>query len=181
MRSTPVALILAVAAACTGEFGDSSGADDVPEAASRSSEGGALDASGESSCVMDDCGPAVSTGKGGGDDAEISPDSGSLPDSGSEPSGACGTSMDSYGYTRCACSPGPSAPVANALAKCVGYDCCVRYAGDSGLAEGFGNPTLSSNLCACFSSADIAAVLGVTTTCQDFARGSAGTVTSSCP
>jgi hypothetical protein len=93
---------------------------------------------------------------------------------------SCETTMDSYGYTRCSCLAG-MAPAANTVASCPNYDCCVRYAGDSGLAEGFGNPGLSSNLCACYMADDIAAIYGATVTCQHFAGGAGAMIVKSCP
>lgn len=178
MRSTHIALALAMAVGCTGQIGDSNASDYTLGASSRSSEGGAPDASNESSCAIEGCGTAVPTDDGGGDDATS--DSGTSSGSGSG-GGTCGASMDSYGYTRCACSTETTTLAADTIAKCVGYDCCVRYGPDSGLVEGFGNPTLSSNLCACFSSADITAMLGTPTSCQAFAGGGGATIASSCP
>jgi hypothetical protein len=93
---------------------------------------------------------------------------------------SCQTTMDANGFMRCSCLAG-TAPSANAVASCTGYDCCVRYAPDSGLMEGFGDQTLSSNLCACYSSADIAAIYGATVTCQHFAGGSGAMIVKSCP
>jgi hypothetical protein len=114
-----------------------------------------------------------------------SPDS-STPDSSSDPPTtsdggiSCQTTMDSYGYTQCACQPG-AAVTSGAVAACTGFDCCVRYGPDSGLAEGFGNPSLGSDLCACYSSADIAAILGAPVTCNAFASNGVGKIVSSCP
>jgi hypothetical protein len=93
---------------------------------------------------------------------------------------SCETTMDANGFMRCSCLAG-MAPSANAIASCTGYDCCVRYGPDSGLTQGFGDQTLSSNLCACYSSADIAAIYGATVTCQHFAGGGGATVVKSCP
>jgi hypothetical protein len=93
---------------------------------------------------------------------------------------SCETTMDSAGNAQCSCLAG-TAPSANAVASCAGYDCCVRYAADSGLMEGFGNPSLSSNLCACYSAAGIAAVYGAAVTCQRFAGGAGATILKSCP
>jgi hypothetical protein len=111
-----------------------------------------------------------------------SPDAATPVDSSSGGGGSvCATSVDSYGLTRCACFPG-SVETTNTVATCSGYDCCVRYASDSGLAEGFGNPLLSSGLCACYSSADITAMLGASATCKSFAGGSSDrTIVQSCP
>ena len=93
---------------------------------------------------------------------------------------SCQTTMDANGFMRCSCLAG-MAPSANAVASCTGYDCCVRYAPDSGLMEGFGDQTLSSNLCACYSSADIAAIYGASVTCQRFAGGGGATIVKGCP
>jgi hypothetical protein len=93
---------------------------------------------------------------------------------------SCETTMDGAGNAQCSCLAG-TAPSANAVASCAGYDCCVRYAADSGLMEGFGNPSLSSNLCACYSAAGIAAIYGATITCQRFASGAGATIVKSCP
>jgi hypothetical protein len=91
----------------------------------------------------------------------------------------CQTSVDSYGYTRCTCADGVAALGDAAVASCTG-DCCVLYGADSGLAAGFGNPTLSSDLCACFQAADIAAMLGTSATCRSFANDGVGSVVKSC-
>jgi hypothetical protein len=93
---------------------------------------------------------------------------------------SCETTMDANGFMRCSCLAG-TAPSANAVASCTGYDCCVRYGADSGLMEGFGNPGLSSNLCACYSSADIAAIYGASVTCQRFTAGGGAAIVKSCP
>ncbi len=47
--------------------------------------------------------------------------------------------------------------------------------------EGFGDQSLSSNLCACYSSADIAAIYGASVTCQHFAGGGGVKIVKSCP
>lgn len=93
---------------------------------------------------------------------------------------SCQTTMDANGFMRCSCLAG-MAPSANAVASCTGYDCCVRYGPDSGLTEGFGDQSLSSNLCACYSSADIAAIYGASVTCQHFAGGGGAMIVKSCP
>ena len=93
---------------------------------------------------------------------------------------SCLTTMDDNGFKRCSCLAG-AAPSANAVASCTGYECCVRYGPDSGLMEGFGDQGLSSNLCACYSSADIAAIYGASVTCQHFAGGGGGMIVKSCP
>jgi hypothetical protein len=93
---------------------------------------------------------------------------------------SCQTTRDANGFMRCSCLAG-MAPSANAVASCTGYDCCVRYGPDSGLMEGFGDQSLSSNLCACYSSADIAAIYGASVTCQHFAGGGGGMIVKSCP
>jgi hypothetical protein len=181
VKSTHVALALAMAVGCTGHIGDSNSPGYTLGAPSSSSEGGggggAPDASKESSCPTEGCGTVVPTDDGGDDTTS---DSGTSSGSASA-GGTCGASMDSYGYTRCACSTEATTLAGDTIAKCTGYDCCVRYGPDSGLTEGFGNPTLSSNLCACFSSADITAMLGAPATCQQFAGGGGATIASSCP
>jgi hypothetical protein len=68
-----------------------------------------------------------------------------------------------------------------AVESCTGYACCVSYGADSGLAAGFGDPTLSSGLCGCFQSADIAAILGADASCADFANDGVGSVVKTCP
>jgi hypothetical protein len=88
--------------------------------------------------------------------------------------------MDSYGYAQCSCLEGP-VETYRAVPACTGYDCCVRFAPDSGLMAGFGNPILSSNLCACYSSADIAVIVGGSVTCSQFANIGVGKVVPSCP
>ncbi len=93
---------------------------------------------------------------------------------------SCQTTMDANGFMRCSCLAG-MAPNANAVASCAGYDCCMRYGADSGLMEGFGDQSLSSNLCACYSSADIAAIYGASATCQHFAGGGGAMIVKSCP
>jgi hypothetical protein len=93
---------------------------------------------------------------------------------------SCQTTMDANGFMRCSCLAG-MAPSANAVASCTGYDCCVRFGPDSGLMEGFGDQSLSSNLCACYSSADIAAIYGASVTCQHFAGGGGAMIVKSCP
>jgi hypothetical protein len=91
--------------------------------------------------------------------------------------------MDSYGYARCVCSPGSSVLGEAGVASCVNYDCCLSYGPDSGVSVGFAEPSATSGLCACFTSADIAAVSGVSTTCNDFVNhgGGVGKVVQSCP
>jgi hypothetical protein len=93
---------------------------------------------------------------------------------------SCETTMDANGFMRCSCLAG-MASSANAVASCTGYDCCVRYGTDSGLMEGFGDQSLSSNLCACYSSADITAIYGASVTCQHFAGGGGAKIVKSCP
>jgi hypothetical protein len=93
---------------------------------------------------------------------------------------SCQTTMDANGFVRCSCLAG-MAPSANAVGSCTGYDCCVRYGPDSGLLEGFGDQSLSSNLCACYTSADIAAIYGASVTCQHFAGGGGAMIVKSCP
>jgi hypothetical protein len=127
-------------------------------------------------------GEPASTGPEAGPDSPSSPDATTPADSSSGTGGSvCATSVDSDGFTRCACYPG-SVQTTNTVATCAGYDCCVRYASDSGLAEGFGNPLLSSGLCACYSSADIVAMLGASATCKSFAGGASDrTIVPTCP
>ena len=60
-------------------------------------------------------------------------------------------------------------------------DTVSREIDRSGLMQGFGDQTLSSNLCACYSSADIAAIYGASVTCQHFAGGGGATIVKSCP
>jgi hypothetical protein len=93
---------------------------------------------------------------------------------------SCQTTMGANGFMRCSCLAG-MAPSANAVASCTGYDCCMRYGPDSGLMEGFGDQSLSSNLCACYSSADIAAIYGASVTCQHFAGSGGAMIVKSCP
>ncbi len=93
---------------------------------------------------------------------------------------SCQTTMDANGFMRCSCLAGMAAN-ANAVASCAGYDCCVRYGPDSGLMEGFGDQSLSSKLCACYSSADNAANYGASATCQHFAGGGGAMIVKSCP
>jgi hypothetical protein len=173
MRLANAAVLLSLALACTGQFGDPSGSTGPPSSSARSFDGG-------TSVAADGSLPAAEASLPAGDDAASSPDSAATAPVLSEADGGetCETSKDSYGYTQCTCMPGAEA-TSSAVAACTGYDCCVSYAPDSGLAEGFGNPALSSNLCACYSSADIAAILGAPTACQGFAGD--GTVVSSCP
>jgi hypothetical protein len=103
-----------------------------------------------------------------------------VPAEGAEAGMSCQTTMDANGFMRCSCLAG-MAPSANAVASCSGYDCCVRYGPDSGLMQGFGDQSLSSNLCACYSSADIAAIYGASVTCQHFAGGGGAMIVKSCP
>jgi hypothetical protein len=119
-------------------------------------------------------GTAVDAGAGSASDA-AGPPATEAADAGM----SCQTTMDANGFLRCSCLAG-MAPSANAVASCTGYDCCMRYGPDSGLLEGFGDQSLSSNLCACYSSADIAAIYGASETCQHFAGGGAKVV-KSCP
>ena len=177
MRPAIVVLTVALAFGCVGQFGDPGGSEPTSLPPSSPLEGGASpEIDGSSVPSGEEAGePDPSSG------ADASPDTtDAAPDSGPEANGPCETSTDGYGYARCSCMPGASVPAAAAVATCAGYDCCLRYAPDSGLSVGFGNPTLSSNLCACFSSADIAALLGAPATCKAFAAGE-GTVVSSCP
>jgi hypothetical protein len=115
----------------------------------------------------------VDAGAGSASDATATPERG---DAGM----SCQTTMDANGFLRCSCLAG-MAPSANAVASCTGYDCCARYGPDSGLMEGFGDQSLSSNLCACYSSADIAAIYGASVTCQHFAGGGGAKIVKSCP
>jgi hypothetical protein len=132
-------------------------------------------------CVLEWIASGAMQAASSGDDEDAAAAADATPaPPGAEGGMSCETSMDSYGYMRCACLAGQADP-ANAVAACTGYDCCVRYRPDSGLAEGFGNPSASSNLCACYAAADIAALFGAPTTCQRFAGGSHGTIVQSCP
>jgi hypothetical protein len=163
-----VALLLT---ACTGTFdgGSADGGAAAPSgdaSSSESSSGGPFDGSG----LGLDAKPS--------DDAAVSTDA---PAAFSDASAPCQTSVDSNGFTRCACAPNVAALGDAAVSACSGYDCCVAYAADSGLAAGFGDPALSSGLCACFHAADIAALLGATATCSEFARDGVGKVVKGCP
>jgi len=110
---------------------------------------------------------------------DASDDSPGAPPLASDAAVSCQTTTDSYGYTQCACLQGALA-TSHPVAACTGYDCCVQYGPDSGLAVGFGNPSLSAGLCACYSSADIAAILGASLSCRDFANDGNAMVVSSC-
>jgi hypothetical protein len=141
--------------------------------------------------------PGGSSGGTAMTDGGVTADDGPVPDEASAESAAdspapvlvgdggapCETVMDSYGFARCVCSPGPSFPAEAGVASCMNYDCCVSYGADSGVELGFAEPAMTSGLCACFTSADIAAVSGVSTTCNDFVNhgGGVGKVVPSCP
>jgi hypothetical protein len=188
-----VALACLVGVACNGEFtttdvsrGSSGSPGAVMPPGGSSGSGGGSGSSGSS-------GGTASSGGG------LPPGAGTVPDDASAGSDAdppatafdgdggapCETVMDSYGYARCICTPGASVPVEAGVASCMNYDCCVSYGGDSGVALGFANPATTSGLCACFTSADIAAVSGVSTTCNDFVNhgggGGVSKVVPSCP
>lgn len=187
-----VALACLVGVACNGEFTTT----DVSGRPSGSS-------SGSSGAVMPPSGSSGSSGSGGSSGGTTSsggglpPGAGTVPDDASAESATdppttgfdgdggppCETVTDSYGYARCICSPGSSFPAEAGVASCASYDCCVSYPADSGVALGFANPDTTSGLCACFTSADIAAVSGVSTTCNDFVNhgGGVGKVVPSCP
>lgn len=167
MKTAGLALAAVLVAACTGTI--DGGGLGSPDATS-SSTSGPPDGS---------AGGERNPAPGPNDGSDASPDAppGEQLDAGL----VCQTSVDSYGYTRCVCSPGVHALGDAAVAACVGYDCCVSYGPDSGLAAGFGDPTLSSDLCACFHSADIAALRGTTATCSNFAHDGVGTVVKACP
>jgi len=132
-------------------------------------------------CVLDwiESGEMASANAPGADGGAASDAATAVTES-TEAGMSCETTMDANGFMRCSCLAG-MAPSANAVASCTGYDCCVRYAPDSGLMQGFGDQTLSSNLCACYSSADIAAIYGASVTCQHFAGGGGAAIVKSCP
>jgi hypothetical protein len=167
-------------AACTGHFDDPSG----PAVIQGPPPVSAGD--GSSSPPLADAGAGPSGGQADASTTSPAPDSSASDSPSDAPAtiddsdASCETNVDSYGYTQCTCLPGPIA-TASAVASCSGFDCCVRYGPDSGLAAGFGNPSLSSGLCACYSSADIAAIRGSAVSCHDFANGGVGTIVSSCP
>jgi hypothetical protein len=174
-----VALACLVAVACRGEFtttdvsGWSSGSSGAPMPSGGSSGGTASTDGGvpaEAGTIPDEA---------SAESAADSPATGFDGDGGAP----CETVVDSYGNTRCICSPGSSGLAEAGVASCSGYDCCVRYPPDSGVSLGFANPALTAGLCACFTSADLTAVSGVSTTCNDFVNhgGGVGTVVSSCP
>jgi hypothetical protein len=156
--------------ACTGQILGGSVSDSTsPMASQDGSSGGS---------VRSDAGADGSPVAPGWDDAqaESSGDSAAASSDASEP---CETVVDSHGNARCVCSAG-SHGLANGVASCAGYDCCASYGADSGVSLGFANPALTDGLCACFTSADLAAITGVSTTCADFV-GNAGTVVPHCP
>ncbi len=180
-----VALACLVGVACNGEFTTT----DVSGSPSGSSSGSPPAAP-----------PGGSSGSGGATastDGGAPAESGAVPDEASAESGAdsaatgldgdggapCETVTDSLGYTRCICAPGAGFLGDAGVASCGTYDCCVSYGADSGVAVGFANPDQTSGLCACFTSADIAAVSGVSTSCSDFVNhgGGVGKVVPSCP
>jgi hypothetical protein len=179
MRLASVSVVLPLALACTGQFGDPAGSA-APTGSSQGSSDGGGPSAGGSPPVGDGEAPSSAASPPVGDAEAPLSDSAATSTVPSEADGGetCQTSIGSYGYTQCACLQG-SAATSNVVAACTGYDCCVRYAPGSGLAEGFGNPALSSDLCACYSSAEIVAIFGGPTTCQAFAGD--GTVVSSCP
>jgi hypothetical protein len=165
-----LALVAAIAAGCTGTFDGDGGL--------ASSAG---DASSEASSAADGS-------FRGGSDASAQSNDGSVASTDAPPTGAaldgglaCQTSVDSYGYTRCTCAEGVTALGDAGVASCTGYACCVSYGGDSGLAAGFGDPTLSSGLCGCFQSADVAALLGADVSCAEFANDGVGSLVAACP
>jgi hypothetical protein len=173
MRTADVSLVALLLTACTGTF-----------------DGGPAAPWGDASSPGSSSGRPSDGGGGGldaepGDGAVVSADapqaSTDAPAGFADASAPCQTSVDSYGFTRCACAPNVAALGDAAVSACSGYDCCVAYAADSGLAAGFGDPALSSGLCACFHADDIAAVLGATATCSAFARDGVGTVVKACP
>jgi hypothetical protein len=175
--SAHVALASILAVACTGQIlgGDSSGSSSGAPSAVTSTDGGSETTPRTDGSVTGEAGSVPDEAS-----AESSADSTSAGTDGGAP---CGAVMDSYGYTRCICSPGSSGLGEAGRASCVGYDCCVRYPPDSGVSLGFANPALTAGLCACFTSGDLTAVSGVSTTCADFVGhgGGVGTVVSSCP
>jgi hypothetical protein len=159
-----VSLVVLLFTACTGTFDGGSVAPSDDASSSRSSSG----------ADGGERGPDPEPSDG----AVVSTDA---PAAFADASARCQTSVDSYGFTRCVCAPGVAALGDAGVSACSGYDCCVAYAADSGLAAGFGDPALSSGLCACFHAGDIAAVLGATATCSDFAHDGVGNVVKGCP
>jgi hypothetical protein len=185
LKYASIMLVPSLVLACTGEFGDPSAPVAPPGSPSAAPEGGSSSPLVDASSSAEEADTASAS-----DPADSSSDSPSgAPADDAGPSGTpaatdggafCETTMDSYGYTQCACMQGPAA-VSHPVAACAGYDCCVQYGPDSGLASGFGNPAISSDLCACYSSADIAATLGASVSCQDFANDGNTMIVSSCP
>jgi hypothetical protein len=178
-----LALVGALAAACTGSFDGGGG----PAAGGSGDDGAAGRVSSPVDGSIDDAGngSAGDPADGGGAPADA-------PNAANPPTDAavvpatdggvvCQTTIDSYGYTRCTCATGVAALGDAGVASCAGFDCCVRYGADSGLAAGFGDPALSSGLCGCFQSADIAALLGANASCQNFASDGVGKVVTTCP
>lgn len=190
-----VVLACLVGVACNGEFTTT----DVSGRSLGSSSGspGSVMPPGGSSGSSGSNGGSGSSGTTASSGGGLPPGAGTVPDDASMESATdppttsfdadggppCETVMDSYGYARCICSPGSSFAAEAGVGSCMNYDCCVSYPGDSGVALGFANPATTSGLCACFLSADITAVSGVSTTCNDFVNhgGGVGKVVSSCP
>lgn len=180
MKYAVVLILAPLVSACTGHF-DDPGDPLVVQSPPPMSTG-----DGGSSPPLVDAGAGSSAGEAEGSTTSAPPDA-SPSDSPSDAAAtiddndaSCETNVDSYGYTQCTCLQGPVA-TASPVASCSGFDCCVRYGPDSGLAAGFGNPSLSSGLCACYSSADITAIRGSMVSCQNFANGGVGMIVSSCP
>jgi hypothetical protein len=174
MRTADVALVALLVTACNGTFdgGPAAPSDDASSSGSSSGSSSASSSGGPSD--------------GGGRAPDAAPSDGAVvstdaPATFADASAPCQTSVDSHGFTRCMCAPNVAALGDAAASTCAGYDCCVAYAADSGLAAGFGDPAMSSGLCACFHADDIAALLGATATCSDFARDGVGNVVKGCP
>jgi hypothetical protein len=174
MRTAGVSLVALLFAACTGTFDGGTAAPSVDASSSGWSSGSSSGSPSDGGVRGLDAEPS--------DGVVVSADaSADAPAALEDASAPCQTSVDSYGFTRCVCAPNVTALGDAGVSACAGYDCCVAYAADSGLAAGFGDPALSSGLCACFHADDMAAVLGATATCSDFARDGVGKVVKGCP
>jgi len=173
----PAAVVaLLLTAACTGSF------------VGGTSDGGiaAWGGGGGSSSGSSSASSSGGSSDAGEPDLDAAPGEGAVASSDgaavfADASAPCQTNVDSYGFTRCTCAPGVAALGNAAVSSCSGYDCCVAYAADSGLAVGFGDPALTAGLCACFHADDIAAILGTTATCNELARDGVGKVVKACP
>jgi hypothetical protein len=178
MRTADLALAALLFTACNGTFDGSPPAASSDDASSSGSSSGSSPGSSSASSGGPSDGGERGPDAEPGDGAVGSTDA---PAVFADASAPCQTSVDGYGFTRCVCAPNVAALGDAAVSACSGYDCCVAYGADSGLAAGFGDPSLSSGLCACFHADDIAAVLGATATCGDFARDGVGNVVKGCP